>query len=289
MDVNLYMDVNFSCLELIQPCNVADHIFDLYISHPPESDQDLGYVNRKYDDITVTLSQSNIDVNIRQSLSQLASGTQSSSTGFVCWQTSPRLIDWIISEPKCPLYDCFQKPHLKVVELGAGIAGIGASVLGPKCLQYICMDQKHILKLLKQNIVNNIVAPFYSTTIDQDTRPKQNQATSQIEVIEFDWEYIADGVYNYQQISNEPPDLIIACDTVYNEYLIRPFLMALKTLMGRNTGGLIAIQMRDAQVLEMFVMEMATQFTVYQVPGQLLSKELIRGFVVYYVRANTID
>lgn len=70
-------------LDKIERYEVSDHISYLYTTKEVDN-QDLGYVNRTKDTITINLSLSDIDLEIKQSLSQLSSN--SSSTGFVCWK-----------------------------------------------------------------------------------------------------------------------------------------------------------------------------------------------------------
>lgn len=43
-----------------------------------------------------------------------------------------------------------------ILELGSGTAAVCASVLLSKVQHFIATDQKHVLKLLRQNIENNV-------------------------------------------------------------------------------------------------------------------------------------
>lgn len=57
-------------LELIQHDNIEDHIFELYSERQLQNN--LGYVDRTANEITVTLPRNKIDLNITQSLTLLA-------------------------------------------------------------------------------------------------------------------------------------------------------------------------------------------------------------------------
>ncbi len=70
-------------LEPIQHNNIEDHIFELYSERQLQNN--LGYVDRTANKITVTLPKNKIDLNITQSLTQLANQkSNASSTGFIC-------------------------------------------------------------------------------------------------------------------------------------------------------------------------------------------------------------
>lgn len=266
------MDIDLQCLEQIT--DASDHVFELY-TEKTEENQDLGYVNRTKDNIVIQLPNSKIELNIKQSLSQLSSKNETSSTGFVCWRASQALVDWILIQGSL-FHKFFVGRKLKVVELGTGVGGVCALILGPLVKEYICTDQKHILKLLKENIINNVES-FNSGTIECDG------AGSKIEVVEFDWEEIEYGLASYHEVTDSKPDLIIACDTIYNEYLIPYFLDAVDAFLTEDNGALIGIQLRDDYTLEKFVSQTIERFDLYVIPDEFLSENLKMGFVVYYI------
>lgn len=282
------VDIDVGSLDEITLDIVSDHIFDLYTERYGSS-KDLGYNDRSKDEITVTLKKSDIDINVKQSLSQLSSGKESSSTGFVTWESSGRLCDWLLTDERGPFYHLFhdQKGSLDVMELGAGVGGVCVSVLAPLCKRYICTDQKHILKLLKLNIVNNSRNPFKSTSLSMDGTRKGNKHVPIVEVMEYDWEDYENGLWEYEQYCevNNRPNLIIACDTIYNEYLIPHFINALKVLLTPENGGLVTVHLRDDSVQESFLVEcLQRELRVFSVPNELVSEELNDGFAVYYVK-----
>lgn len=273
------MNISVNDFTLIQ--DVEDHIFELYTNRPPPEDQNLGYVDRSKE--VLHISVADFDLTIKQSLSSLSSSKEASSTGFVFWKSTARMVEWILNE-KSPFYSTLHnKNDLVVVELGAGIAGVCASILGPKVGKYVATDQKHILKLLKYNI-------------EENTR-------SDIDVVEYDWEYLEHGLNQYYNLfdrdekridkkkkrvekvrQSNKPDLIIACDTIYNEYLIPHFIAAFAQLMDDSTGVLVTLQLRESDVMEAFVTEVIrSELNIYCIPEDLLSEQLVNGFVVYYI------
>lgn len=238
-------------LKNLQPITKDDieyHIYELY-SENVESGQDLGYINRTSNQIEISLEKSGIDLTILQSISQLSS--PGSSTGFVCWNTSAKLADWILADDTCPFKDLDDKV---ILELGAGVGGICGNVLSQSCRKYVCSDQKPVLKLLRQNVQN-----------------------SNVDVIEFDWEHIEQGVYNFDQISCEKPDLILACDTIYNEYLVPYFLDALDAMMTNESICIVGVQLRDDITLNTFLSKTVERFKLYTIEFEI-------GYAVYCIR-----
>lgn len=267
------MESILHAVEKIDKDEVYDHIAELYSEKELEN-QDLGYVDRTKDTITINLPISDIDLEIKQSLSQLVSNT--SSTGFVCWRSSKLLVDWILSDKRCPFYLYFVKPTTDVLELGSGIGGICASTLGPRSLRFVSSDQRDLLKLLRYNIDRNC--------------SMNGMKTDSIRVIELDWEYPEHGIQNYYETTSEGnlPDFIIGCDTIYNEYLIDHYLKTLKLLMSSTTIGILAVQLRDSITLESFVqLTVDFGFNIYIVNDSYLSSDLKRGYVVYCIELDT--
>lgn len=280
--------------ERVDEYEIDDHLFELYSERSPPDN--LGFVNRSSNTITITLPQSNLDLTIKQSLSELSSSKESSSTGFICWQSSVYFVDWLLSQKECPFAKIFQSKNDRViVELGAGVAGICASLLSSNVSRYIATDQKHILKLLKENIESNISTSKYkSSTLDAPPVSRSGGGGSNsiasipiVDVLEFDWEDIDQGLYNYNQLiqGNKKPDILIACDTIYNEYLIPHFLNGLRSLLNKNSIALVVLQLRDSLTLETFVKEIVIQqkLKLYSIPLQMLSHSLQSGFVIYCI------
>ncbi|KAI5954092.1 RKM5 [Candida margitis] len=254
--------------------NLDEHVFLLYSENAPLNN--LGFVDKASDHVTISLPESNIDLTVRQSISQLSSKQTTSTTGYICWNTSIHVADWLLS-PLCPFK--LSKSHV-VLELGSGVGGVCASALSKLAGHYIATDQRHILKLLRENIMAN-VANYKSTTLPRSS-PNSNIT---LDVIEFDWEDVDNGYFNVSKLETQPIDVIIACDTIYNEYLVGPFINTLKTLLHSDAYALIAIQLRDAVTIEQFVIDLvhADGLCTSVVPSNLLNEGLKSGYQVYYV------
>lgn len=282
--------VDVSLLHQVEQDTIDDHVFDLYTYRAPTEEHHLGYVDRSGDDISVHLDITGIDLNIKQSLSAFNSRTQTSSTGYVCWQTSINFADWLIGDPKCPL-GCLLKEKPTMLELGAGSSGILASTLGSLASIYVATDhQKHLTKLLRTNTEANVHTKVKFSPRDTSEKIKKatlNECYPIIHFQEYDWEDSDAKIDLQPPIVLTYPDLIIASDTIYNEYLIPFFVKALKNNIGYSTVAIVALQLRDESIIESFLRQMVAASTkVYSVPHSLMSINLQRGFSVYYITSN---
>lgn len=263
-----------------------DHIFRLYVEHKPSERQHLGYVDKSTETLDVTLPRANIDLTISQSLTSLSGSA--SSTGFVCWQSSVNFADWLLTDPLCPFREMFL-PFSSVLELGAGVGGVLASVLGPRVGRYVATDQKHVLKLLKANFAANVVSQRYQTSTSTKSHggPKQrtDETWSTIDFLEFDWEHVDAGSHAYLQLAGSRPDVILATDTIYNQYLVPYFVASLNEMMDNNTTAIVTIQLRDEDVTECFLQTVLDEgLQLYVVPDNMLDATLLEGFMVYCIR-----
>lgn len=249
-----------------------EHLYELYTSHKAHPDQHLGYVNKSTPVIEVECAGH--DLIVRQSLTSLSG--EASSTGFICWQTASLMVEWLIESQPID-FSC-----LTVLELGAGVSGIMSLVIGPKCHHFIASDQKPLLKLLKENLANNSTKKYHSSTME-GTKGITKARAPIIDVIEFDWEDLAFASHSLAQVSSHI-DVVIACDTIYNEFLIGPFLAACQEVLSATNGLLLGMQLRDEGVTEAFLDQVvATNLRLYYVPPAQLSPKLREGFVVYWV------
>lgn len=242
-------------------------------------------------------TQQTIDIRLTQSMSLLNSRTETSTTGAMLWKVSVIFAEWFYEN----LFYAntrsgrFLEEKVDVVELGCGAAGLLPMALAesPRIRRYIATDQPHITKLARQNI-----ARHYS---ERDLEQGSN-----ISVVDYDWEdaklYIpgvAEALLPNASNSDEDYDtidkdnvtglLVIACDTVYNEYLIPHFLDAAAQVCAlappdTQTHLLVAQQVRDPVVLEAFMTQFVEhpQFKVWSVPESLLSAEFNQGYVLHY-------
>jgi predicted nicotinamide N-methyase len=265
--------------------DVDDHVFELYTDRMPDSNQNLGYIDRSSNEISIDFSDGR-ELMITQSMHALGSTKETSSTGFICWKSSVYFVNWILLV-NCPI----TVNSSIVLEFGAGVGGILATVLAPLTSHYIATDQKHILKLLKHNVVENIgPTNMTSTTVDVQGSKlhKKLQESRSIDVIEFDWEYLRFSQDNYSQLMDSTmPDLIVACDTIYNEYLVPFFVEALKAMLLPTSGAIVVAQLRNPDVIQYFVEQaLHNDLKLFYIPESALSSELARGYVVYYIKTK---
>ncbi|KAK9360549.1 hypothetical protein V1504DRAFT_454523 [Lipomyces starkeyi] len=118
-----------------------------------------------------------------------------------------------------------------------------------------------------------------------------------IEVLELDWEHaktdikdIHDFLWTSQDeaiVAKKEFDIVVACDTVYNDFLIAPFVNTLKLLAGENTHILLGMQLRSHDVQEAFLREaQSNSLDVWHVLPEHLSERMQSGFAVYYLRRS---
>ncbi|KAK9377198.1 uncharacterized protein V1513DRAFT_437640 [Lipomyces chichibuensis] len=118
-----------------------------------------------------------------------------------------------------------------------------------------------------------------------------------IEVLELDWEHaktdikdIHDCLWTSQDeaiVGKKDFDIVVACDTVYNDFLIAPFVNTLKLLAGENTHILLGMQLRSHDVQEAFLRSaQSNNLDVWHVFPEHLSERMQFGFAVYYLRRS---
>ncbi|KAK9365824.1 hypothetical protein V1509DRAFT_631914 [Lipomyces kononenkoae] len=127
---------------------------------------------------------------------------------------------------------------------------------------------------------------------------ESEQNLPRIEVFELDWEqaetdikYIRDSL----RISRDELtvakkdffDIVIACDTVYNDFLIVPFVNTLKLLAGEYTHILLGMQLRSHEVQEAFLIEAQSNgLDTWHVLSEHLPERMQSGFAIYYFRRS---
>lgn len=181
-----------------------------------------------------------------------------------------------------------------MIELGTGISGVVALLLGPKINHYIATDQDYVLKLLKQNIAENL-----PSNAAKKPKPKRKapsaaayEGITKIDTLELDWELDSVSWLPTQLGLEESQglDLIIACDCIYNESLIEPLnntcaqICKLRAATAEKpTLCLVAQQLRSHDVFEAWFNSFHKLFHVWQVPDSLLAEDLREnsGFIVH--------
>lgn len=248
----------------LTPETVYDHICALYEVLPPPR---LGFIRRS-DKISLTFAHPDnagldIDLDLQQLVLLLAGNSARGTTGFVAWSVSQHLVLWLLWGERCPFR---VGSSTRVVELGAGAAGVLAASVGRGAGSYVATDLQPVQRLLSQNIACN-------------TTPQQQQ---HIHACEYDWE--DPDTSEVVRLLGGAADLVVACDTVYNLFLIQPFLCGFQALLGPGACGLIAVQCRDSDMMEEFVTALvAMPWSVHPTPSECLSSALAEGYAVYWV------
>lgn len=209
------------------------------------------------------------------------------------WKVTPLFASWISSPTNFLFTSDLLSPSSTVLELGAGVSGIVALSLGPKVSKYTATDQSYVLKLLRQNITENLDSVLPPVKKQKGKSGKKTSATEgerRIEAVELDWET--------SDVSHlQPVDFIIAADCIYNEALIEPLnstcaaICKLRTTSDadipheakRPTLCIIAQQLRSPDVFEAWLKSFHRLFEVWRVPDEMLDAGLKEGsgFVVH--------
>jgi hypothetical protein len=134
--------------------------------------------------------------------------------------------------------------------------------------------------LLRQNVAENLenVLPRPKKGIKKNEMGMKDRIRTET----LDWE--TDDPSHHPTV-----DLIIAADCIYNESLIEPLnstcaaICRLRSQEEKPTLCLIAQQLRSPDVFEAWLKSFCEKFVVWQVPDDMLGKELKEGsgFVVH--------
>jgi hypothetical protein len=264
--------------------------------------RDLGMVDSKAD--TLELSLAGRDLVIHQSLTLLSSNRKQGTTGSAVWGVTPRFAEWIVSSKNFLIQNDYLTSDSIVLELGCGVAGIVALMLAPTVGHYLATDQEYVMRILRRNIDENTSpAPARKSTTAK-TKKKQPETTNQttnITLLPLDWE--SSSVAHLPAILEASPlstsqqnpagsgiDALLACDCIYNEALIDPFVSTCAEICQlrnqeslRPTVCVVAQQLRSPDVFEAWLKRFHRSFRVWRVPDELLTPELQEnsGFVVH--------
>ncbi|KAK9334069.1 hypothetical protein V1520DRAFT_301017 [Lipomyces starkeyi] len=307
-------------LEQLTLDDTSEHIFTLFSQHKPPDNQNLGYISRTAHTLPIlirlhaSLIRVSVEFEIHQSLELLNSQQENNTTGAVLWQITPLFAEWLLT-PGTVFHNLLfgerESGSLDVIEIGAGTSGILACALSlplfahyendSKTGSYIATDQSHILRMLKKTweVISQLSSIWRRFCCIEPKQPRITHERSgpRIEVLELDWEHakqdikdIHDFLWTSQDeaiIAKKEFDIVVACDTVYNDFLIAPFVNALKILAGENTHILLGMQLRSHDVQEAFLREaQSNSLDVWHVLPEHLSERMQSGFAVYYLRRS---
>lgn len=191
--------------------------------------------------------------------------------------------------------------HATVLELGCGISGIIALALAPRIQSYVLTDQDYVMKLLGENLAENQLAASSSSRGRKGTaRPKKGGASvaaprpeSNILARPLDWETDEVTASLTGSASTQRFDAVIACDCIYNDALIAPFVQTCidACKLGssetadheKSTVCIVAQQLRSSEVFEAWLTAFSKAFRVWRVPDEELIDGLRSdsGFVIH--------
>jgi hypothetical protein len=269
----------------------------------------LGFVDSKTAEVNVTVAGK--DFTFHQSPSLLTSNRSEGTTGagkwilwavdtdfsinfqIVLWQVTPRFAEWLVNPSNILFSTLLLDKTSHVLELGCGISGLIGLVLAPKVQTYIATDQEYVFKYLRRNISENL-AGIDSSIKSRNPKARvatASQPTNNIVIKALDWEN--DSLSRlYLDLGLDPDNdfisLLISCDCIYNEALVRPFVEACKDICrmapsSTPTVCIVAQQLRSSDVFESWLKMFHSYFRVWRLSDEHLSSELAEnsGFVVH--------
>lgn len=302
--------MNTTEFEILNEENVSDHYFDVIVNRAPAEKADLGFFSRRDGEILVQIripdmedkkkkrkskqfkykskndntdQFSIMEIKVNQSMSLLNSNSLASTTGAMLWKVSALFVEWFLKNISVPS-GLINIERFDVIEVGCGGTALLSIALGchAKINHYIATDQPHIIKLAQKNIQNHFEEEV-GTCVPEN-----------IKVVKYDWEDADVDIKNVLDalpvVESTDDIFILACDVVYNDFLICYLLDAIEKLsesyMNRNINILIALQVRDSSVIENFLHQIVERpaFNVWYIPDSLLTQGLTQGFTVYYAR-----
>lgn len=217
------------------------------------------------------------------------------------WKITPLFAEWMASSNLLFKHRILHDQST-ILELGSGIAGLVGLVTAPKVARYILTDQEYALKLLKRNIETNTQAANRKPLSKHRKSKSDHRGLpgSIPEVLVLDWEESSlddlPQVLGFTHSTGSEHDevgldAVIACDCIYNENLIEPFVRTCASLcrLGRESASaahticLIVQQLRTPDIFQTWLEVMARSFRVWRMPEKYLTKGLEEssGFTVH--------
>ena len=219
-------------------------------------------------------------------------------------------------------------PSSLVLELGSGISALVGLLLAPRVARYVLTDQAYVAKLVEQNLAENrrrsallgAAGSAKTTTTTASRRSRANTpagrretaaaaagdgaaALSKLHFTPLDWE--TDEVTSSLTGPGSEAksfDVVLACDCIYNEALVEPFVTTCVDLCrlraaeaeaeaGSEAAGqaveptvcVVAQHLRDPLVFEAWATRFTASFHTFRVPDEMLVPGLRSnsGFVVH--------
>lgn len=188
-----------------------------------------------------------------------------------------------------------------VLELGCGISGIIGLSLASKVTSYVLTDQPYVTKLISQNLQQNrLPNPTSDRSRNNHTKSKKSSTavketvpSGNVVFRPLDWE--TDEVTpSLAGSENQSFDLVLACDCIYNDTLIKPLVQTCidvcklresdTSKVGKEpTIVVVAQQLRSDEVFESWLREFMRAFRVWRMPDEKLidGVKTDSGFVIH--------
>ena len=234
----------------------------------------------------------NRHIETRQSPGLLKSDTSSGGNlGAVVWEASPRLAKWLVTKSSLLWNIGVLRPDASIVELGCGIAGLVGLALSPLVSSYILTDQQYVMKHLQANLELN----RSSNILSSKRKAASDSNKTGLRTLSLDWE-LADGKSITHALGpGGELDLLIACDCIYNEFLIEPFVTVCEEICSASSSGevlplvLVCQQLRSSDIFEQWLIRMLKTFKIWRVPDEHLPKALhnASGFAIHVCQHKT--
>ncbi|EGO59418.1 hypothetical protein NEUTE1DRAFT_145437 [Neurospora tetrasperma FGSC 2508] len=292
-----------------------EETYDLYAQDLPSSD--LGIIDPKTTELQLTVAGR--ELTIHQSPGILSSARAGGTTGAGAPSSS--------FSPTTTT--------TTVIELGAGTSAIVGLLLAPRVGRYVLTDQAYVSKLVERNINEN-----WSSVVQQQQQQQQSlvgsgggqggkgkkggggkgskkasSSSSSSSATEekgpgerlvfraLDWEQDTPTSSLAQPVAASF-DLVVACDCIYNEALVDPFVTTCVDICklrgssttatttdngGRPTVVVVAQVLRNSDVFEAWIKRFVQDFRCWRVPDDLMIDGLksegggggTSGFVVH--------
>ncbi|KKY24121.1 putative diaminohydroxyphosphoribosylamino-pyrimidine deaminase [Phaeomoniella chlamydospora] len=250
--------------------------FELFSQQIPSSN--LGFVDSKATAMDLDIGKKSFSVN--QSPGLLHSQRSGGTTGAVLWKVTPLIAQWLSDKTSVFWKAGALTSEAIVAELGCGISGLIGLAVHQDVRHYILTDQAYVFQTLRQNIIAN--------TKQEGTGRKKipSAASDNLHLLPFDWE--ADSAENLKRVAGSKGiDLLIACDCIYNDFLVIPFVQACRDVCqlrrssdhvhDQSTLILVAQQQRSDEVFELWLKEMMKYFQVWRLQDDILPDSLKSG------------
>ena len=221
------------------------------------------------------------------------------------WKITPLVAEYLADGSGALRASRVLGPSSRVLELGCGVSALVGLVLAPAVASYVLTDQPYVARLVERNISENLAAPAPAPRRKGKTSSRTTTPAPNLRFAPLDWELdeVTPGLLGGDEGPGDRNsnsggdaggfDVVIACDCIYNEALIKPLVQTCadvcalrkkKTAAENNpTVCVVAQQLRDPDVLETWLREFLRCFRAWRVHHDALSGALRSnpGFVIH--------